>query len=160
MVRPPNCRLRKNISRTAELKKLTTPQPADVAVPPPPATAPTSTEGGSNTDDDRRIHDLLNAYVGAMQDRDGAEVQHLNPKITDKQLSGLTGSFHDADSIQVSHDCKHDPLLGRTEVTVTCRHTFRTRSGGVWQPPSVNTAIFTLRKIKRKGWIICKPSIS
>ena len=136
------------------------PELAKLATPPSTQPTPTPSEVSPNADDDLRIRDLLKAYAGAMQDKDVALVRHLYPNITDKERNGLTGAFHDADSIQMSlDDCKHDPVLGRTQVEVTCRQTFSAKAGGVLQPPRVNTAFFTLQKLKTGDWVIYKASV-
>jgi hypothetical protein len=138
------------VELTPDLAKLATQPPAAA----PPASPVSTPEGPPRVGEDRRIRDLLNAYVGAMQDKDQVALRHLWPTITDKEYGKLTAAFRDADSIQISLDnCKQDPILDGSEAHVTCHQTFKIRSRGSPQTLT-NTAAFTLRKLKTGDWII------
>ncbi len=141
------------VELTPDLAKLA-PEPT-VAPAAAPSASPVSTPTATapTADDDRRIRGLLDAYVGAMQDKDQVQLRHLFPTITDKEYGKLTAAFRDADSIQISLDnCKHDPIDG-AEAHVTCHQTFRVKSRGSPQTLT-NTAAFALRKLKTGDWII------
>jgi serine/threonine-protein kinase len=140
---------------TAELPKLTTPPAAAPETATASSPPPTPVESAPKVDEDRRIRDLLDAYVGAIRDRDPDQLRHVYPHISDKDLSSWKTTFSVAESIQVSlEDCKQGPVLNGA-ANVTCRQTYEIRSQGSTKTMS-KTADFTLRKLKPGDWIIDK----
>jgi hypothetical protein len=114
-------------------------------LPPPP-----------KADDDRRVRDVLDAYVGAIQHKDQTLAKHLRPGLTDKEFNNLTAVFRDADSIQISLDnCKSDLILDGAEAHVTCHQVTRVILRGSPQTRT-DTAVYTVRKLKAGDWIIDK----
>jgi serine/threonine-protein kinase len=145
------------VELTPELAKITT-QPPVVAMPAPPP-SPTPVEPAPRVDDDRRIRELLNAYVAAMQDKDQVQVRHLWPTITDKLYGKMTAALRDADSIRMSLDnCKQELIMDGAAANVTCRQTLNVKARGSVQTLT-NTATFALRKLKTGDWIIDKADI-
>jgi hypothetical protein len=147
------------VDLSADLPKLVTPPPATPGPAAPPAEATGSVSATAKGDDERRIRDVLNQYVEAMQDKDRESVRHVWPSMTDKDYRRLTLAFSNADSIQISlGGCKQDSIDGSV-AHVSCQQTSKVKARGTIFPLS-NTAVFTLRKLKNGDWIIDKAAIN
>ena len=141
------------VELTPDLAKLPVPLPATTATAPPVSSpTPTPPETVPKVTNDRGIHDLLDEYVAAYQDKNRLRLRRIWPGMTDKTFGRLTDALKAADSIHVSLDNCQAPVADGTFTHVACHQTINVKSQGRTISLTSNP-IFVLEKLNG-DWII------